>query len=243
MKWSKSEEKQLIEFLRNKKSYLEISILLNRTKRSIKEKVNKLGFSSKTFSVKKEKIKCLNCEEEFEIFSNNKRQKNRKFCSSSCSAIFNNKKRKESNQKIKNKIKKEKVQCVVCGSEINRNSSKYCSNSCHMEYRYIEYINEWKNNNADGMRGENSISKHIKKYLIKKFDGKCSNCGWGEKNKYTGNIPLEVEHIDGDSQNNKEENLTLLCPNCHSLTKTYKGANRGNGRHNRRERYKNGKSY
>ena len=39
------------------------------------------------------------------------------------------------------------------------------------------------------------------------------------------------QHIDGNSKNNKEENLTLLCPNCHSLTKTYKGANRGNGRY------------
>ena len=29
---------------------------------------------------------------------------------------------------------------------------------------------------------------------------------------------------------NKEENLTLLCPNCHSLTPTYRGANKGNGK-------------
>ena len=38
--------------------------------------------------------------------------------------------------------------------------------------------------------------------------------------------------------NNKEENLTLLCPNCHSLTPTAKGANKGNGRYYRRLRYK-----
>lgn len=34
--------------------------------------------------------------------------------------------------------------------------------------------------------------------------------------------------------NNKEENLLLLCPNCHSLTSTYKGANKGNGRPGRK---------
>lgn len=45
-------------------------------------------------------------------------------------------------------------------------------------------------------------------------------------------MPLEVEHIDGDSTNNKEYNLTLLCPNCHSLTKTYRGLNKGNGTRN-----------
>ena len=49
--------------------------------------------------------------------------------------------------------------------------------------------------------------------------------------------------VDGNYTNNKEENLTLLCPNCHSLTKTYKGANKGNGRHNRMKRYYDGKSY
>jgi hypothetical protein len=37
--------------------------------------------------------------------------------------------------------------------------------------------------------------------------------------------------------------LDLLCPNCHSLTKTFKGANKGRGRHQRRSRYKNGQSF
>ncbi len=33
------------------------------------------------------------------------------------------------------------------------------------------------------------------------------------------------------------KNLTLLCPNCHSLTKTYKGANKGGGRTYRKKYY------
>ncbi len=41
---------------------------------------------------------------------------------------------------------------------------------------------------------------------------------------------LEIDHIDGNSDNNSEENLRLVCPNCHSLTSTYRGTNRGNGR-------------
>ena len=78
----------------------------------------------------------------------------------------------------------------------------------------------------------------IKKYLFNKYQNKCARCGWGEVNKYTGNIPLEVEHIDGNYQNNKEDNLILLCPNCHSLTSTYKGANLNKGRKNRNKYYK-----
>jgi hypothetical protein len=56
------------------------------------------------------------------------------------------------------------------------------------------------------------------------FPHKCNNC---ELTDWLGNpIPLELEHIDGNSSNNKLENLELLCPNCHSLTDTYRGKNK-----------------
>ena len=99
----------------------------------------------------------------------------------------------------------------------------------------MEYINEWKNGLQSGLKGEYQISNNIKAYLFKKYNNKCARCGWGEVNKYTNNIPLEVEHIDGNYQNNKEENLILLCPNCHSLTETYKGANLNHGRKQRKK--------
>jgi hypothetical protein len=97
------------------------------------------------------------------------------------------------------------------------------------------YIERWKNGLEDGMRGEYLISLHIRRYLIEKFNNKCSRCGWGEVNPYTGNVPLEVHHKDGDYTNNFEDNLDLLCPNCHSLTETYKAANKGNGRKDRKK--------
>jgi 5-methylcytosine-specific restriction endonuclease McrA len=40
-------------------------------------------------------------------------------------------------------------------------------------------------------------------------------------------IPLELDHIDGDRRNNRDENLRLLCPNCHALTPTYRGRDIG----------------
>ena len=70
--------------------------------------------------------------------------------------------------------------------------------------------------------------------MIEKTNGKCSKCGWGEVNPYTKRTPLEINHIDGNSKNNIEINLEILCPNCHSLTDSYKGANKGNGRENRK---------
>ncbi len=43
--------------------------------------------------------------------------------------------------------------------------------------------------------------------------------------------------IDGNSMNNKEENLDLICPNCHSLTTTYKFLNNGKGNRKKHEYY------
>ena len=62
--------------------------------------------------------------------------------------------------------------------------------------------------------------------IFEKNNYRCEKCGWDEKNMYTNTIPLEIHHIDGDYTNNKEENLQVLCPNCHSLTETHKSHNK-----------------
>ncbi len=126
------------------------------------------------------------------------------------------------------------MNCLNCNKLINK-KNKFCSNKCQKEYEYKQYIEKWKNKEETGLRGEYQISMHIKTYLFNKYNNKCAKCGWGEINPYTRNIPLEVEHIDGNYKNNVEENLILLCPNCHSLTSTYKGANREHGRKQRRK--------
>ena len=54
---------------------------------------------------------------------------------------------------------------------------------------------------------------------------KCQICGWSKQSQ-DGRIPLELDHINGDSSDNRLENLRILCPNCHSLQPTYRGRNR-----------------
>ncbi len=76
----------------------------------------------------------------------------------------------------------------------------------------------------------------LRHYLVAKYGEKCSRCGWAGRNPVTGRVTIEVEHIDGDWRNNRPENLTLLCPNCHSLTPTYKALNKGHGREARQHR-------
>jgi hypothetical protein len=71
-------------------------------------------------------------------------------------------------------------------------------------------------------------------------EGRCGLSLW-----YGVLIPLELEHVDGCSDNNAESNLKLLCPNCHALTPHYKGANKGNSKRQveRRSRYAEGKTF
>ena len=126
------------------------------------------------------------------------------------------------------------MNCLNCQAQIS-GKKKYCNNECQKEYQYKMYIKDWKNCKIDGIRGDYQTSLHIKRYLMEKYNNKCARCGWGEKNIYTNKIPLEIEHIDGNYKNNSEENLILLCPNCHSLTSTYKGANRNHGRKQRKK--------
>lgn len=102
-----------------------------------------------------------------------------------------------------------------------------------MEYykKYVEGNQDFDNSEqikeeldkleAAGLGGTRSISKHIRDYLMDKHERKCQVCGWDKIHPITGEPPLHVHHIDGDATNNSEDNLQLLCPNCHSLTENY----------------------
>jgi len=55
---------------------------------------------------------------------------------------------------------------------------------------------------------------------------KCAICGC-DGNWQGSTIALELDHIDGDNTNDVVSNLRYLCPNCHALTVTYRGRNKG----------------
>jgi 5-methylcytosine-specific restriction endonuclease McrA len=68
--------------------------------------------------------------------------------------------------------------------------------------------------------------------LIKNRGHCCEVCRlteWQQKR-----IPLELDHIDGNPENNAIDNLRLICPNCHAQTPNYKGKNIGKVRNSKR---------
>lgn len=172
----------------------------------------------------KNPIRCLFCLSPIKYES----RLRQKFCSHKCAYGY---------QLVKNGapcgVKKIRY-CHNCTKELTRHQSKYCSHKCQVELKDKLWMEDWKLGKELGRSGLCGTSAKIRKYLFKKYESKCCECGWSKVNLSTGKIPLQIEHIDGNYKNNREENLKLLCPNCHSLTSTFGVLNKGKGREYRR---------
>lgn len=147
-----------------------------------------------------------------------------KFCNHSCSAKYNN-------QGVTRHIKGTKI--CSCGNP-KKVTNKYCA-ECIEKRVYNPKVLTLEAAKSDRTR---------RKIIIQQRGYHCEVCGindWMNKP-----IKLELDHIDGNADNNTAENLRLICPNCHSQTETYKGANAGKNSTRqvmRRKRYSEGKTY
>jgi hypothetical protein len=69
-------------------------------------------------------------------------------------------------------------------------------------------------------------SENRRRRVFEEQDYKCNDPSCGISEWKGKPISLELEHKDGDTTNNKRENLEGLCPNCHSVTDTWRGRNK-----------------
>lgn len=155
------------------------------------------------------------------------------YCSQSCAAHVNNQ------GQNRHKTGRKKAFCLSCKSLLKNVQKKYCSLMCQQNFYYEAQLSQWLSGKISGEVGirTKTISSFIRKYLRLKFKSKCAMCGWHEINPTTSKVPLEIDHINGKADDNREENLRLICPNCHSLSSNFRGLNRGSGRKWRTAKY------
>lgn len=136
-----------------------------------------------------------------------------KFCSQSCAAKFRNK----NNPWRKPRLK----ECRRCNTEPRLPNRKHCANC--FRPRMLACI-------------EDATTDMTRRRMLIRDGGKrCSVC---QLTEWMGKeIPIQLDHIDGNAANNAAINLRLICPNCHAQTPTFAGRNVGRGRPERRARY------
>ena len=104
--------------------------------------------------------------------------------------------------------------CPICGQAFTPKSGRgvYCSPKCARQAqteRRIDYIHK---------RVKGKAKQNINLYYA--FDFSCAICGWTLGNwDYGPSCGNEWHHIVPVSEGgtNNEENLVLLCPNCHKM--------------------------
>jgi protein-arginine kinase activator protein McsA len=114
-KWTTKETEMCIALLQDYKSFEEIGAKVGRSAKAVKVHLNKLGLRKRDYSF--EIITCPQCNETFSGHRNH----NRKFCSHSCAAVFNN-----------NRLgtAKPPTLCASCEEPVPTRNRKYCSTEC-----------------------------------------------------------------------------------------------------------------
>ena len=141
-------------------------------------------------------------------------------------------------------------QCPKCNVNHDK-SGIFCSRSCANSRVFSDEAKLKKSVALKGkpcvrephdrlIAGKKTTATRLQKYLATSFNdlgmenrrrrvfeeqhhccNKCKISEWFSKP-----ISLELDHKDGNTLNNVRENLEGLCPNCHSLTETWRGRNK-----------------
>lgn len=164
--------------------------------------------------------RCLSCDKPIGYD-----RKRNNFCSSSCGATYNNRLRKK-NFRVREAF------CIFCGEKIvGKNATKYCSHLCSTEHHKQLTIKKYKEKYILGKMNDHDARRYFRRVNIRQ----CSIClrkDWNEKE-----IPLEVDHVDGNTNNNLPSNLRFVCRNCGAQLPTAGSKNKNSGRVDKRTKW------
>lgn len=154
-----------------------------------------------------QEYKCCVCQSKFKRFPSQVRNKERPCCSVKCYGerqSLDNTGERNNNYKNGNWIKHSQCSC----GRIKDHRAQRCA-KCAGTSRPKTRVHR-RNNDA------------VRKVLLRSeaIPYVCAGCGsgptWQDKP-----LTLQLDHIDGDCENNALENLRFLCPNCHTQTPTW----------------------
>lgn len=151
------------------------------------------------------KTKCAGCNNDFECstrkYNFNKKHSLALYCSREC---YKNSKQ----QRVL-------ASCANCGVNVERRNSQfkrsktghvYCSKSCA-----VANNNRLFKTHTDHPLFKTGLSSYRQRKIDSMEKPACEECGNDIQ------CVLQVHHKDGNRKNNKLENLSLLCANCHVL--------------------------
>lgn len=105
--------------------------------------------------------------------------------------------------------------------ELNININHFTKNGIKKSYSAKYELKEILVENSKYSNIKCLKSRLVKENLLKYECAECKNKGeWNDKK-----LVLHLDHINGINNDHRIENLRFLCPNCHSQTNTYAGAN------------------
>ena len=112
--------------------------------------------------------------------------------------------------------------CLCCGKPC---VNKFCCRKCDQQYKKRE---RKKHLEERIKSGDYVYIRCLKAYLFEMRGHKCEICNLAEW--FGKPMNLVLDHIDGDSKNDKLDNVRLICNNCDSYLPTYKSRNKGSKR-------------
>lgn len=138
--------------------------------------------------------------------------------------------RKINNKETFNKDKRFIKVCKNCEKEYishPKRKSNFCCRECYNKYKHkYKYLNYLEN--QDLYLGKTNMH-WIKTHILEEQNYRCAICKckntWNNKD-----LIFILDHIDGHSNNNRRDNLRLICPNCDSQLETYKSKNKNSDR-------------